>query len=149
MVVRVGDKHPDQYSLTAVSLAILFELTRFGNSVTTNTNGKAGSKSAQHYLKLTFRHAPKDNMPVSRIIAGAGPHQAVATNNEFPRNLHPDGLTTVGAGKPAKNARAVAMGHAERRARDQLCAEAEVRAYLDNLGALFAFHDELFAITPD
>lgn len=146
--VRVGDKHPDEYSLASVSLAILFEVTRYGNSVTTNTNKRAGSKAAIIYLKIIYAGASKDNTPVSRLIMDARPHQAVRTNAEQPRELHPDGLTEEGAGKPRKDARANAMKHAEARAREHGCGEAEVKAYLDNLNALFAYHDGLFGIAP-
>ena len=38
------------------------------------------------------------------------------------------------------------MRYAERCASDHALAEFEVKAYLDNLGALFAFHDDLFEI---
>jgi hypothetical protein len=145
-VVRVGDKHPDQYFMPAVSLAIIFELTRFGNSVTTNTNKKAGSEVALYYLKITFRGASEDNMPVSRIITGAGPRQAVLAPPELPHNLHPDGLTIQGAGKPTKEARATAMRHADRCAKDYGCTDAEVASYRANLRELFSFHDELFGI---
>ena len=147
MSVQIEGKHPGSYTFSALSLAVLFELTRFGNSITTNTNKRRGSHEAAYYLKITFRGAAKDNMPVSRIIAGAGPHQIVRTPHDLPRGLHSAGLAVDGGGKPTKHAREVAMRHAERCARAHADAD-NVQAYLDNLKALFAYHDKLLRIDP-
>lgn len=146
-VVRLGDKHPNQYNLPAVSAAILFELTRFGNSLTTNTNGEDDDPLARYYPKLTYAGAAKDNTPVSRIIKAASPREAILASHD-PRDLHPDALGRRGAGKPRKESREVALRHAESGARKHAGDEATVKAYVANLDALFAYHDDLFGIAP-
>ncbi len=146
-VVRLGDKHPNQYFLPACSVAVLFEMTRFGNSVTTNTNSEDDDPSARYYPKLTYAGATKDNTPVSRIIMAASPREAILASHD-PRDLHPDALGRRGAGKPSKESREVALRHAERCARKHADDEATVMAYLANLDALFAYHDRLFGIAP-
>ncbi len=150
MVLRVGRKHKREYALSAVSLAILYELTRYGNSAATNINRPAGSKAARVYLKLTFKGAAKNNQPAHRIVAGVGLHQQALYPKATPGgliDLHPDNLAIDGGGKPEKNARKVAMSHAERCAR-AYASEADAVAYLANLNALLAFHDEVFGLEP-
>jgi hypothetical protein len=146
-VMRLGETRPDQYNIHVLSVAILFELTRFGNSVATNSNRRGGDAHAKDYVKITYSGAPHDDTPIARIIMGAKPREAVISAPN-PRNLDPAELGMRGAGKPTKDARAIAMSHAERCAREQALPEAEVSAYLENLVALFAFHDELLGISP-
>jgi hypothetical protein len=145
MVVRLGGSYPESYSLPAISLAILFELTRFGNTVLVDANNPDTAK-ALYYLTFKPSASAKDTISVNRIIAGAGPHQAVRTPKQLPTDLTPDNLAIKNAGKPTKDARLVAMRYAEERARDH--AGAAVEAYLNNLRALFACHDDLLGVQP-
>jgi hypothetical protein len=144
VVVRVGDVAPDQYLVHPISLAILFELTRPGGlSVTTNRNHKAAISRHRFYLKLTFTDAPEDNMPVSRLVMDAKPREAVIASDDL-RDLHPAALRKSGGGKPTKNARAVAMKHARSRAESKSPDGFDLDEYVENLWALFAFHDTVF-----
>ena len=90
MVAR--GKHKRSFPLPSVSLAILFELSRYdGISVTANTNSKAGDPAAIIYLKITYAGASADNVPVSRIIMDAPPHEAILRNPDLADDLHSQG----------------------------------------------------------
>jgi hypothetical protein len=149
-VARLGKKHPREHFMLAVSYAILFELTRYGGSVTTSSNGKVDDPRTLFYLKITFPGAPHDNMPVARITMAAPPHVEVYATSDDPRDLRPDALGTRGAGRPTKDARDTALGHAKRYAEEYLKEDASaVAAYMANLAALFIYHDDLFGIIID
>jgi hypothetical protein len=140
---------PMRHLLYAVSYAIIAELTRYGNSVSTKRNKKAADKGARHYLTLTLRGAKADSTDVSRIVLAAGPNDAINPSDD-PRDLRPEGLVRRGADKPSKRSRALALHYAEVQAQAQLGDDdAEVRAYIANLHSLIAFHDDLFGIVPD
>lgn len=145
-VVRLGDKHPNQYPLPAVSLAILFEITRYGNSATTNTNSQEDDEDARYYPKVTYRGATKDDTTVGRLIMAALPRQRIIPAKDGMRTLHPASLGREPDRKATKDARAIAMHHCERVAREHRASDGEVQAYLDNLRALFAYHDVQLAV---
>lgn len=119
----------------AISAAILFELTRYGNSIATNRNRIGG----EVYAKLTFGQHAKDSMPAARIIMDALPRQAVFQMGN-PGEYRPEYLEKRGAGKSIKDARTVAIKHALEAA---LEARADALAYEANLLVLLEFHDEL------
>jgi hypothetical protein len=144
LVLAAGQKHIEPYQLDTVSGAALFELTRFGNSVTTNRNTRAGDPAERWYLKMTFSDAQEDNMPVSRLVTDAQPRQAVRVG-ENRRDLRWESLTKQGAGKPTTAARETAVAHAERAARLNSPEGFDVAAYVANLWALFLLHDEVCA----
>lgn len=80
---------------------------------------------------------------------GLGKHQVARTPKDTPRDLDPANWAVEGGGKPAKDARAIAMRYAEERARHYAPGAApEVEAYLDNLRALFMYHDEVLRLLP-
>lgn len=139
IVVRVGGQSPDNYYFDVLAFAVLCELTRYGNSVTTNSNHKANERL---YLKLTFTTAPEDNMPVWRIVMDAQPREAVKSADDL-RDLRAAGLKLIGSGKAIKEARAVALRHAEIAARASGIPDSELSLYLDNIKALFKRHDEV------
>lgn len=138
-VVRVGAIKPVVMTLHVPSAGILFELTRFGNSITTNRNSSSRDPAGRIYPKLTFADHPEDTMPVSRIVLAAGPHQSVRMGEDT-GDLRPSLLSLQGAGKPTKDAREVAIRHSVALAQR---AAADVHAYERNLHALFLLHDEL------
>ena len=142
-----------QWELHPISTAIVFELTRFGGRVFNNSNRKPGDPTASSYLDIAFPKTEegKDNIPVPRIVMDAKPRQAVMEAKDLRslRGLHPEGLRKVGAGKPNRDARALAISHAGRMARSADRDEREVEAYLANLQALFVIHDKTLGITVD
>lgn len=96
-----------------VFVAILFELTRFGNNVTANIRERGDTRL---YVKLTFADAPKDNMPVWRLIMDALPGEQVefVEGQEDQRAVN---LTKATRGTAVKAARSAAMHHAEEAAK--------------------------------
>jgi hypothetical protein len=136
-VVYVGTTKPMPLILYVLSAAILIELTRYGNNITTNSNRTARSAIAKVYAKLTFASAPEDNMPASRIVMAAGPRQAVIHADDR-GDLRPELLAMRGDGKATKDAREVAIKHSAGLAR---AAGADVDAYVANLWALIGWHD--------
>jgi hypothetical protein len=143
-VVRAGHKKRDQYDIDPVSLAARFELTRFaGIGVTTNTRGKRDSASALWYLKITFANAPKDNMPVWRLVADALPHEEVSPG-DVPNDLRLAMLGKRPSGAAIKDARAIALKHAAAAARHAAPAGFNIAEYAHNISILFDLHDRLF-----
>jgi hypothetical protein len=148
MVVQLGGSYPGGYPIPVVSLAVLFELTRYGNTILVDANRKPSSKGAIYYLTFKPSASAKDTISVSRIIGGLGAHQVARTPKDIPNDLTPANWAVEGAGKPSKDARAIAMRYAEERANHHACTAHEVEAYLANLRALFAYHDEVLHLQP-
>jgi hypothetical protein len=143
-VVRIDGEHPGIEHILALSLAFLFELTRFGHSVARNINGKADDPKALVFVKVTYRGAEYDDTTMGRLIVDAPPGKIVARLDV--KDHHPD-LLVVRGGSAKKATRAIAMKHAERLAREVGASEVEIAAYLSNLRALLALHDELLGIS--
>lgn len=136
----LGRKHKRAYGFSAPQFAFLLELTRLGHSVVTNTNGKGPNPAV--YAKVSFRDAPHDNMPLSRIFIEAGPNEAVSTIDIL-SDLRPENLQKAGAGKPTKFAVSKVLFHCKRLAQEReaggtLPEGFSVEAYVDNLRALLA-----------
>ncbi|WP_162561432.1 hypothetical protein [Methylobacterium terrae] len=125
------------WMLGVCSGAILFELTRHGNSGATNGNGGPNEKS---HFRITFAGNAEDNQTVQRLVTGAGLRAKCVMNADNRRDLRAEGLSLTGGGKAIKEAREVAVAHATENARK---AGADVEAYERNLWALFILHDEL------
>jgi hypothetical protein len=150
MVVQLGGSYPGGYPLPVVSLAVLFELTRYGDTILVDANKKPSSKGAIYYLTFKPAASAKDTISVSRIIGGLGPHQVARTPKDTPNDLTPENWAVEGGGKPTKDARAIAIRYAEERARHHHAGGTapEVEAYLTNLHALFTYHDEVLRLQP-
>lgn len=147
-VVRVGDKHPLQIKLNPWSAAILFEITRFTGSVTTNTNGRADDPKSKWYAKLT-RSDAKDNTPVTRIIVAAGAGEQVVPGEDR-EDMHPESLSKRGGRTTAsKDAREKAMRHARTAADKHAPAEFDVDGYMANLSQLVAEHDRILGVVVE
>lgn len=147
-VVRVGDKWPADFFLSAMSTIVLFEATRFpGFGVTTNLNGRPNSPAAMPYLKLTCGDG--DNITVSRIVMDAGPHQLVRLGEDR-RDQRPHELSKGAGRTPAsKTARNVLLGYAEEAALRYGLDLGTVAAYLNNLKALLAYHDDKLGLVEE
>lgn len=115
VVVIVGKKHPKLFVLTAQQVALLIEATRYEHSIATNSNF---AKNPRVYLKFIFAGADKDAMPVSRLFAAAGPHEAVSVEG-IESDLRPEYLAKFGAGKAQKDAIATFVRHVERLAAER------------------------------
>jgi hypothetical protein len=103
---------------------------------------------------MTFAGASEDNLTVARLVVGARAHERVRMRKKgedapkwLTRNLHPGHLMREEAGKPEKDARVVAIAHAERLAANAGLREDKVAAYVANIRALYAYHDELYGLT--
>lgn len=138
--VRIPGEGPLIIRYPAISAAVLFELTRHGNSIVSNKNKEGGAL----YAKLTFAKHAKDSMPAWRIVVNAKAGQAVYQRGE-PGDSRPENLEILPSGKPKKDARVVALRHAVELARE---ANADASAYEANLLALLELHDELLLGRP-
>lgn len=146
MAIVIGERGAERiYHLYAVSVAALYELTRYGNSIANNSNASALAPDARTYPKIVYAGAPEDNTPITRLIVGAPPRKAVFLS-DVPNDLRPEVLKLKGQGKPTKDARERALFHCRKLAQ---ASGAEVEPYIANLGALFGFHDALFGLTPE
>jgi hypothetical protein len=98
------------------------------------------SGDPRQYIKLIFASAPKDNMPVARLVTDA----SAGEQTEFIENRHDHRSSNIQImpGRSKKDARETALRHAEEAARSAGLTNAEVTAYISNLLELFAFHDE-------
>jgi hypothetical protein len=148
MEVQLGGRYPGGYSLPTASLAILFELTRYGNTVLVDADRKPSLKGALYYLTFKPSASAKDTISVSRILGGLGKHQRARTPKDTPHDLTPENWSVEGGGSPSKDARAISMRYAEERARHHGRTAPEVEAYLVNLRALFTYHDEVLRLQP-
>lgn len=137
-VIAVGKNHGTSKTMWAIQIAILYELTRFKHSVVPNTN--KGTNTGTYYLKLTFSGATKDNFPAWRLWRNAGLYEAV-TAGPIKSDHRPEELGLKGAGKAQKNARKIALAHAETAARECAPSLFYVKAYLENLKRLFETFD--------
>lgn len=138
VVIVVGGKHKKTQTLTTLQLAYLYEATRFGHTLKTNTN--ASGPHPKIYTKFTFLDAPNDSMPVARVFVDAGPNEAVTTL-DIASDLRPWNLIKHGAGKPTKFAKQTLDRHVrrllkEREAEGTLPNGFNPQAYLDNFEAL-------------
>lgn len=138
LAVILGRKNKRAFGLSDYQFAFLNEFSRLGHSVVTNTNGKGPNPVI--YAKASFRDAPQDNMPLSRIFIEAGPNEAVSTLDIL-SDLRPENLYKVGAGKPTKFAAAKVLFHCDRLALEREAGGTlpngfSVQAYSDNLRAL-------------
>lgn len=143
-----GGNRDTPWGLTAVFIAILAEVTRYGNSVNLNPNRGKERLDALFHLELALSGDGYEHFPVGRLINNATAKREVklSTEGHFRHDLHPANLTEVEGGKPKHDARAVAIRHAQRRAEKASLPAAEVKAYVDNLYALFVYHDELYGL---
>jgi hypothetical protein len=136
---RSGKTHAKPKSLTALQIAILFELTRYGGSILEDGDGHGN-----HYWKLTGMKN-KQGVVIARIWEDAGPGERVFTNPITSRiDQTPGSLVTEGDLSAKKNGRVTAIQEAEARAKWKLKSnEAGIKAYLSNLTALLAaYHAE-------
>jgi hypothetical protein len=142
IVVAIGKKHRKGFVLTAMTFALLCEVTRLGHTIVTNSNFGDRPRT---YAKVSYRDAPHDNTPLARLVIGAEVHEAVETI-DFTSDLRPENLAKFGAGKPDKEARGVMLRHCERVAREREASKTipqglDIAAYLQNLKALLVAID--------
>lgn len=71
MVVQLGGSYPGGYPVLAISLAILFEITRYGNTILVDANRKPSSKGASYYLTFKPTASAKDTISVTPHNYGA------------------------------------------------------------------------------
>ncbi|MBX3579774.1 MAG: hypothetical protein KF723_21430 [Rhizobiaceae bacterium] len=138
MLVVLGRVRPIAIHMPPPEFAVLCELCRYGHAIV--TNARASQPSALVYPKLSIKGQPKDTMPVRRLFSGAGDGQRAvpldiasdySAANVF---FEPDPVAK-------KDARAVAMRHAERLALEVNGMAFDAGPYLRNLEALFALID--------
>ncbi|MCC0016342.1 MAG: hypothetical protein H6878_08740 [Rhodobiaceae bacterium] len=139
-VAVFGKKHRKAITLTVAALATFAEACRYGHTFATNSN--FAKPIPKVYVKFCPRDAATDTMPVARIIAAAGPHEA-ATTLDLANDLRPENLALLGAGKPEKMAIDKVRHHVERLARERQeggtpLEDDCVDAYLDNFDRLLA-----------
>ncbi|WP_265516005.1 hypothetical protein [Nitratireductor luteus] len=147
-IVLLGDAHPQQFHFSAAALAIGYELCRTGHSWGTNDNH---SEARNVYAQMIFSGAFQANLPVARLFTDAGAGQIVKYEGR-PYDLTSENLMLIPGPRAKREARAVAMEHAERLAwerPERLPAGVTVEEYLANLHQLFAYHDELAGILKD
>jgi hypothetical protein len=137
--LTVGHKHPKSIHMPYLEFACVVETCRLGHKLHTNVN-KMG-REGRAYVKLTFLHRPKDNMPLRRFLFGADEGAAVkaleiesdhsATNSYF-----------VPDGHSRKHARSTAMVNIKRLLKEGAApAGFDEGAYLANLESLYAALD--------
>jgi hypothetical protein len=153
----VGTKREIAFLISGISLAILFEVTRYGNSVTTNTTGKRDEPEASWSLKVTFSRSKTSTL--RRLVCGAGSGTAVmrqgalrsqAASPAEVRGMLEDhrleNFYAESAGRPSKAARAVAISEACKAAKRSGVKETTIDAYAENLRNLFEFHDQTYGL---
>lgn len=140
-IVLLGEAHRQQFFFTAIALATGYELCRPGHSWGTNDDH---SEARNVYAQMIMADAYQANLAVARLFANAGSGQIVKLVGRR-YDLTADNLKLV-PGPSKREARAIAVEHAERRTRERpecLPSGVTVRDYFRNLELLFAYHDEL------
>lgn len=142
-IVVIGRKHRIQIDMTAFELAVLFEMTRFGHTIVSNSN--FNKPRPQIYAKMRFAGASEDLMSIRRILWGAKANEATKPFWR-PNDYSAENTYAEDDSHPDKDARSVALGNVERLARERQAAgitpmSFDVDAYLDNIKLLFAWID--------
>jgi len=133
----VGDLHRRPIFMPPTEWALLWELTRFGHSVVTNSNAKSGSANARIYVKLSWVDAPDANIPVRRIFSGAD--EGVATRAlEIERDYSAINVEYLPDSRAKWDAREVAINRSEKLALERASMGFDVGAYTENIRSLFA-----------
>lgn len=143
-IVLLGEAHKRQFFFTIIGLATGYEFCRLGHTWGTNDNHSA---TRNVYAQMIFDRAFRANLPVARLFTDAGPGKIVKTEGR-PYDLTADNLALIPGPRAAREARAVALGHAERLAREhpeRLPNGVTVDGYMENLVQLLTYHDELSA----
>jgi len=141
--IAMGGQFIMTISLTLPQAAVLFEATRLGHRVVTNSNH--AKPTPTHYARMSFRDGQSDLMTISRILHGAGEHEVVKQGH-IKSDLRGENLHTIPGGKPDKDARKTTMRHVarlawEREAGGTLPKGFDIAAYLANIERLFAIVD--------
>lgn len=138
VLLVVGRKHKHLMIMPPAECAALFELTRFGHSIV--TNARAVKPGALVYAKLSIAGFPSDTMPVRRLFSGATEGRSVKPLEVASDYSAANGYF-IGDPSAKKDARAVAMSHAERLAFEVNGMAFDPVPYRSNLEALFALID--------
>jgi hypothetical protein len=131
------------YTVDAYMVALLFEGTRFGNSVVCNSNRGLGNGNARYYPKFTNSKNNNNNITINRISKNAIAGQAVATNKARPLDIRAEGLAVKENASSLKAGRKIFMDAVEWAAKNNAPEDFDVKAYLKNIEDLFAAHDGL------
>ncbi len=157
-LLRAGTKYVAHFRVASIVLAELFEITRYGNSVTVDSRD-AGRPDAPLALRVTSTEGKP--MPVRRLILGAGKNVAVTRADIESGNPHGsttpllyledysyENLRGESAGKPDIEARERvakwARERASKAARKYSLSGTDIEIYVANIRELFKKHDELY-----
>lgn len=136
----VGKMHEKVITLRPDEFALLFELSRFGGGVVTNSNHN--KPVAQIYAKFAFAGAPEDLMSIRRILFGAAAGEITKALGT-PTDYRAESTGAEDDHHPQKDARAKSLEHAKRLAHEAATKGTiptgfYIAAYLDNIKRLFA-----------
>lgn len=157
--VAIGKKHTKVIQVRPDELAVLMELSRFGGGVVTNSNHN--KPVPQIYAKFSFPCASGDLMNIRRIVFGASEGEAtkaLAVLDDY----RAESTYSEPHHHPEKDAREVALKHAETMARQAIAAgkaqpilkrwqirEGYIAAYLGVIRQHLANIDKRLAPAPE
>lgn len=141
VLLLVGHKYPRPIFMPYLEFAAVMETCRLGHKLHTNVNKKG--PEGRLYVKLTFQHRPKDNMPLRRFLFGADEGAAVKSlETEVESDYSATNGYFVPDGHARKHARNTAMANIKRLLREGAApAGFDAAAYLANLGSLYVALD--------
>lgn len=138
IVVVGGDERHSWFCSEPCMAAIMCELLRYGHSLKVTNDGSA---RRHHYLSIRF-DGGNEEMIVGRLVLDALAHERVRSSGSG-HDLRAPTLHKEGAGQPRKDSRDVSTKRAAEAAKKHGLTDAQTAAYLANLRALFALHDEV------
>lgn len=146
MVFAVGKKRRKAIHMPFPESGVSCELGRFGIRMVTNTNRRSDSVDARFYVKFSISGAAESNMPIRRVLSGAG--EGVETKALEIESDYSAANVAFAPDRRAKwDARAVILREARRLAYQHAPTGFDVDAYIANIELLFTEIDR--SLEPD